>query len=147
MTVELIYVSKATARMQERELETLLSKSRDSNARLDITGLLLYDGFGTFIQVIEGQEIAINSLFQKIERDARHRHIHTLGRHHVTSRSFPDWRMGFRYINDSQKAHLDGYSDILNSSADSKKASSLQGITSFAEKLINHFKQSLPSTQ
>ena len=64
--IELVYVSKAGKRLNQDELEGILSKARKNNTDTDITGLLLYDGYGTFIQVLEGPEPAVENLFEKI---------------------------------------------------------------------------------
>lgn len=88
--IELVYVSKARNRLEQGELEGILSKARKNNADHDITGLLLYDGYGTFIQVLEGPESSVERLFEKIKTDSRHSSINRIGFHQISSRSFPD---------------------------------------------------------
>ena len=48
---EIVYVSSATRPFQEAELQDLLLKARENNARLGVTGMLLYIG-GNFMQLL-----------------------------------------------------------------------------------------------
>ena len=83
--IELVYVSKAVQRLKQDQLEAILSKARKNNTDNEITGLLLYDGYGTFIQVLEGPENSVESLFSKIQKDTRHTNINRIGFHHILS--------------------------------------------------------------
>ena len=53
------------------DLDGLAEISRRNNARQDITGILLFDG-ESFFQILEGDEEAIDSLFDRIRMDKRH---------------------------------------------------------------------------
>lgn len=66
----LIYVSSATAPFTEQQLEELLQESRRNNLSADITGMLLYRE-GKFMQTLEGPEVAVKKLGEKI-RAATH---------------------------------------------------------------------------
>jgi hypothetical protein len=90
---QLIYESEKTATMSEREVRTLLRKARSKNKGLGITGLLLY-AEDRFLQVLEGPETAVLSLYDTIRDDPRHRHVETLHATPVARRTFPDWKMG-----------------------------------------------------
>ncbi len=70
--IELVYLSQTEHMFQEAELATLLKAARIKNAKRGITGMLLYDGLGTFIQAIEGEKAQIDELFAIISRDERH---------------------------------------------------------------------------
>jgi hypothetical protein len=52
--IELVYVSQAKYLFQETELKDILDISRRNNIARGITGMLLYDDGGTFIQALEG---------------------------------------------------------------------------------------------
>ncbi len=70
----LIYVSSEVAPFSAVELRDLLAKSRSKNAQLGITGMLLYRR-GKFMQILEGEEDAVQTLYRKITHDPRHRRI------------------------------------------------------------------------
>jgi hypothetical protein len=89
----LIYESEKTATMSEREVRALLRKARSKNKGLGITGLLLY-AQDQFLQVLEGPEAAVLSLYDTIRDDPRHRHVETLHATPVARHTFPDWKMG-----------------------------------------------------
>jgi Sensors of blue-light using FAD len=66
------------------ELTDLLRKSRDNNAALGITGMLLYKD-GNFMQVLEGDEERVRALATKVSQDRRHRGFIQLELHHGAS--------------------------------------------------------------
>ncbi|CAM2937182.1 BLUF domain-containing protein [Vibrio neptunius] len=134
--IELVYVSKAVQRLEQEQLEQILSKARKNNTNNDITGLLLYDGYGTFIQVLEGPEDSVESLFLKIKTDTRHTNINRIGFHHIRTRSFPDWKMGFKVLDQHLDSSFAGFSDFLEHKEDPKY---LVEHKSFAMRMIKHF--------
>lgn len=95
--IHLVYCSTATHEMSQEELLELLRVARERNLGLQITGMLLYGG-GVFLQVLEGLPVAVDMLYKKIERDARHHSLFLLEREPIPERSFPDWSMGFQYL-------------------------------------------------
>lgn len=109
----LIYISSATTGMSPPELLKLLAIARERNARADVTGMLLYRD-QSFMQVLEGAEAAVRSLFARIERDPRHENVALISRGPVMSRDFADWSMAFRDLSRSTESPVPGYSDFLN---------------------------------
>lgn len=95
--IHLIYYSTASHEMEADELLQLLNISRERNARLDLTGMLLYGG-GVFLQVLEGLPAAVDSLYRKIEMDPRHHSLILVEQDRISERSFPDWSMGFQHL-------------------------------------------------
>lgn len=93
--LSIVYASSAATTFTEEELHDLLETSRVNNAKLDITGMLLYKD-GNFIQAIEGPEEAVRSLYAKIAQDSRHKEIFLLSEETITERNFPNWSMGFK---------------------------------------------------
>lgn len=81
--------------MDERSLVELLETSRRNNAKLEISGMLLYAD-GNFIQYIEGPEANVGALYDRIATDPRHRNLTVLSEGETDSRRFPDWAMGVR---------------------------------------------------
>lgn len=91
------YVSTAVNMLSEAELELLLRHAREQNAKLQITGLLLYSA-GNFMQYLEGDRQPLKSVFDTIARDPRHRRIVTIMDEPIESREFSEWSMAFRNV-------------------------------------------------
>ncbi|MGI9210961.1 MAG: BLUF domain-containing protein [Methylococcaceae bacterium] len=109
----LVYISLATHKMTEAELSSLLATCRQNNRLLEVTGLLLYrDGF--FIQALEGQKSALDTLFEKISRDTRHSDVLLIYREPIAERAFGEWSMGFKTFDQTLLNTLDGFSDFLS---------------------------------
>lgn len=73
-------------------LEELVQKSRTKNLRLNVTGILLFDG-EHFMQTIEGPHQATSELFRRIMFDDRHTDVIAFGIEFLPERWFPDWSM------------------------------------------------------
>lgn len=87
--------------MGTQALFDLLNHARQKNARLGITGHLLYAD-GVFTQCIEGPASSIETLWQSLSRDPRHENIVMVERGAVMARRFDGWAMAFssyRYLN------------------------------------------------
>ncbi len=65
---QLVYISAAEHDFPEKELQELLAKARENNSKLDISGMLLFHE-GSFIQALEGEKAAVESLYNKIGQD------------------------------------------------------------------------------
>jgi len=96
----LIYVSSAVKPMSEQEIQDMLVPARIKNSRLQITGLLVYRS-GNFIQYIEGPQDSIQSLYQSICKDIRHRDMTVLDENTVNVRLFGDWEMAYKLYSDT----------------------------------------------
>jgi len=98
----LVYTSRACESMSTLMLFNLLNQARSKNARLQITGHLLYAD-GLFTQCLEGPTQSIDSLWQSIQADSRHDAISLLIRVPIEARRFKEWTMAFssyRYLNE-----------------------------------------------
>jgi hypothetical protein len=92
---KLIYSSQEAELFDDAALKRLLITSRMRNQAVGITGMLVYD-HGVFLQALEGDASAVKATFERIERDARHRHVSVLFRDpSAPARSFGEWSMGF----------------------------------------------------
>lgn len=109
----IIYASSATENFTRDQLLELLAKSRSNNAAIGVTGILLYKD-GNFIQVLEGEEDVVRTLYAKIAKDTRHKGITRLLQGVEAERQFPNWSMGFRDLKDPDVAALPGYTEFLN---------------------------------
>lgn len=137
--LSIVYVSSAVSLFPEDDLRALLEQSRDKNARLGITGMLLYKD-GNFMQALEGPEDAVTGIYTRIQRDPRHHGVIELTRQEISEREFPAWSMGFRNLDDVNLQQTPGFSTFLNEplngsgfKADPTRAQKLLGI--FREKM------------
>jgi hypothetical protein len=80
-----------------REIEAILHIARESNRLRGITGALLYSS-GCFAQVLEGPLGEVESTFERIQLDPRHRDVALIQHQPIASRSFGDWSMAFAGI-------------------------------------------------
>ncbi len=106
----IVYISTAVKLPNHDELTALLQQCRDSNQKLGITGLLLYQQ-GTFMQMLEGDKEAVIELYHRISRDPRHTAVHTVLEGEIGQRNFADWSMGF--VNMDKTGRLPAYVDFI----------------------------------
>ena len=90
----LSYVSEAQVPHMERvaTMQRLMEVAQKRNAELDVTGILFLRG-DTFFQIIEGADDDIQSLFQDIASDPRHKSVCMLVNEPITERRFSEWSM------------------------------------------------------
>ncbi|MBA3625670.1 MAG: BLUF domain-containing protein [Methylibium sp.] len=90
--LRLVYVSRPTRPVDEAFMEELLSQARTSNQLLGITGVLC-SGRGYFVQVLEGQEGTLLTLYARILADTRHEQASLLSIGLSAKRAFSQWSM------------------------------------------------------
>jgi hypothetical protein len=93
----IIYLSAGANWFSETELNSLLATANKHNLRNNITGLLLYAD-GNFIQLLEGEESAVQETYKRIALDQSHRGITEIASGPLETRIFPEWAMGFKSI-------------------------------------------------
>jgi hypothetical protein len=108
---QVIYSSAAVTPFTEAQLTELLSRARVNNARLGVSGMLLYHE-GSFLQVLEGETAVLDTLFRIIDKDKRHHRVMPLLEREVEQRHFGAWQMGFAALK-SLPHHLPGYSEYM----------------------------------
>ena len=113
MVYSLAYVSEASAPLPAPDLLELLRGSREKNAALGVSGILLYR-YGTFLQLLEGSREQVDALYATIARDPRHREVSTVLVEDRPERRFPDWTMGFGDV-DGDFSDVEGFNDVLGS--------------------------------
>jgi hypothetical protein len=94
MFLLIVYASTARRLYTDADLTALLATARRNNAQRDITGMLLYGG-GSFLQVLEGPEVAVRERFARIVADSAHKNVDVLLEDVVAERQFGEWSMGF----------------------------------------------------
>jgi hypothetical protein len=87
------------------ELQGILASSRANNARVGITGALLYNA-GNFAQVLEGPLTSIEQTFEMIQRDPRHSEVVVIQSGPTETRDFPEWSMAFTGNNNLHRMPL-----------------------------------------
>jgi hypothetical protein len=112
MLVHIAYASTAAVPFDHQELLDLLSKVRERNAQLDITGLLLHQS-GDFFQVIEGSQLAITQLFAEIGEDDRHRDVVKIIEEPIQKRQFEDWTMALADVTQAELGEIEGLNDFF----------------------------------
>ena len=117
-----IYASRSTELFHEHEIPDLLKQARLSNARHELTGMLLYIG-GSFLQVLEGRPDMVEAVFDTILRDKRHTQLTLIAKEAIPERAYEGWTMCHKtldpveageliadagyFISDTWVAHLD----------------------------------------
>jgi hypothetical protein len=95
LVLAILYISSAVQPFSVADLAALLAQSREKNATLEITGILLYKD-GDVMQLIEGPDEAVKSLAKTIYGDIRHHGVIQLLELKILERGFPDWSMEFQ---------------------------------------------------
>lgn len=91
---QLLYTSTAQQGLAKRDLDTILSSAQRNNAKVNVTGFLIFDG-AHFIQLLEGKKGDVEAVFRKIEGDARHSAVEPLLQDTKPTRSLSNWAMAY----------------------------------------------------
>ncbi len=114
LPIQLIYVSNSSHFNNEDDLLELLKVSRKNNAKLGITGMLLFHD-GLFLQILEGPEAEVMALYEKIKLNPKHRACRILAKVEVKNREFGQWAMGYQKAEGSLAL---GFSQFMNNYLD-----------------------------
>ena len=96
--IQLIYFSRSTfvpaepTNGIEPNVARILLKSRANNKKNGLVGVL-YFGDGCFFQCLEGEAEAVDTLYEKLLNDFRHKDLKILSRKSIDSLSFSNWSM------------------------------------------------------
>lgn len=95
MLVRLLYASRAVDGIDDALLRSIVARSQANNMEHGVTGILcVYPEGGVFVQVLEGARHEVNTLYNNIVRDRRHRDVTILQYGEIEERHFAAWRMG-----------------------------------------------------
>ncbi len=83
-----------TPMVMSAALQAILASSRRNNPRLGITGALIFNA-GSFGEVLEGPESAMEHLFERLQQDERHCDCTLLGLGPREGRTFDTWSMAY----------------------------------------------------
>ena len=132
--IQLAYLSATPVLLSADDIAQILLSSRSNNAKLEVTGLLVYKD-GSVLQFLEGPDENVRKLFEKISQDKRHRNIILLYQKPIENRDFPEWTMGFSDLKAEGATYLEGFEDVLGPDYDLKRLS-----TTAAQKLVRLFR-------
>ena len=110
---EIIYVSLASRDMRPEDLAQLLDKARAHNAEQGITGMMVYHR-RQFIQLLEGERDAVQSLYDRIAGDVRHQQLRKIWDGPIRERGFSDWGMAFVAPDELDLRCKPGYQHLLD---------------------------------
>jgi hypothetical protein len=129
----LTYTSLAALDMDERKLFDLFEEARDLNGLEGITGLLVFNGTH-FLQIIEGNPMAIDDLVERLRRDPRHSGFEIRDQRVIDRRLFENWAMYLVRVNGrSLRAH----GDILNALPENLAADVRERVARMAEEALS----------
>lgn len=110
------YKSKAKQTLTVLDLVQLFDFSRDTNTKNGISGFLLKKE-QTFFQIIEGNDIVIDSLYKNIQKDVRHTNIDELVNMTIKQKIFGDFFTEYNTIEESNILYaLQKYVELLKNS-------------------------------
>ena len=132
---QLVYVSQSVRKMSAADLQAIQRVAKDNNAPIDVTGSLFYNG-GWFLQVLEGAPATLAALYDKIERDPRHKNSRLLYNEPAKFRTFTRWSMNMTNLEDRQADKYEQLVDVIDAAKTDRKI----GQASPAVTLLNIFK-------
>jgi hypothetical protein len=100
--------------------------------------MLLYLN-GSFMQVLEGEEAAVDETYSRIRQDPRHAGCIVIDRWPIEKRSFSQWSMGFKCLQASDVVAHPAYTSLLSNGFDAaaigaKKGGALYMLKQFASR-------------
>ena len=126
----LVYLSSSSHQYSQEELNNILTVSRKNNSEKNISGILIYSE-GNILQVLEGNENDLRTLYKKIGADLRHKDLILLQDNSIEQRNFEDWSMGFKTATAPEFKELEGYYDLRkNKNISIKDTSIIKSIVS-----------------
>ena len=114
--IQLVYASAADNRVTQEDIDAIIRVSVENNSANNITGMLMYAD-GSFLQVLEGEESAVEELFFNICTDKRHRDVVKIFQNGVSERNFDKWSMGLASMKNADLASIPGCEDFFQSGA------------------------------
>jgi hypothetical protein len=113
--VHIIYCSvSADAGFSAAQLEQLLEVCRRNNGKAGVTGMLLYQS-PWFFQILEGEAVALDALYEKIALDKRHKRIMKIIQEPIEARDFGAWTMGRADLSLRELKRIPGLDDFFSS--------------------------------
>lgn len=121
---QVVYISQASDTFRESDLDDLVRVSRRNNQKHGITGAMLFLE-NAFIQVVEGEDVAVSQLLDKLYADKRHHDIRIISDQKVATRNFRNWSMGVVTPSEEDKPQVLQEIQLANQSGESARDLSL----------------------
>lgn len=103
----MVYTSARMKDCSDEDISQILEASRRNNSKLHLSGLLIYT-HNRFIQILEGSKLNITSLYERIQKDARHAGTSVRFFEPVAQRQFGEWNMAHKNVS---KEHVNYKTD------------------------------------
>jgi hypothetical protein len=93
----LLYISESLIEHSEadRALKSLVAQAETKNAKLGLTGALIFTG-DNFAQVLEGPKDILHIMMSSIYNDPRHKNVVIVSKSPVATRQFSNWQMAYQ---------------------------------------------------
>lgn len=92
MLLRLTYASQLAPGRGQSDIDEIVERAEGANRGRGITGALAFDGT-KIIQILEGPQPAVETLFQHIKTDPRHHGVTELSRVPIEAAHFAAWGM------------------------------------------------------
>jgi len=117
---EVLYVSTLAPDQPLSVVAEIAAAARVANIKMDITGLLIFDG-QRFCQQFEGPKKAVLKLIERIRNDPRHVNVEVLHHGLLAGRRFQNFNLAFSTVEDvdalARMEQLDGEAALAAFSA------------------------------
>ena len=107
--IQLVYCSQLDPQVPPAEVAKIHEVALANNAKLEITGALFF-GDDCFLQCLEGGDLSVNQVYNKIVNDKRHRDCVILGYRETEKRQFEDWSMKLVLLTERNARSIRRYS-------------------------------------
>ncbi len=134
---QILYVSAASDKIDDAEIDRILEVARARNTASGITGVLLFRA-GIFLQLLEGERAAVEQLYGKIEKDSRHNHLIKILSADNKERIYTEWSMGYRKLEDIDVKFVNeilSWNKLITAAKDIDNKLILEMLTRFKDKV------------
>lgn len=115
--LELVYKSKAKENITQLEIDAILETAQKFNQANELTGCLIFHN-NYFIQLLEGDENVLRTLYDRISNDSRHTDIELLYEKTKSQRNFENWGMAFVNLDENDGFTKKLFEDNVTTYAD-----------------------------
>jgi Sensors of blue-light using FAD len=92
--IRLLYFSQAVPTTTSTDIMEIIASAQSNNSQKGITGMLVSGG-KIFMQILEGSEQSVLSLYLNILQDKRHTEVEIMRVNPIIARLFENWSMQF----------------------------------------------------